>query len=118
MAFNCNTNNVIYVAQCIVCNKLPGEYKEDTYFGQSVMKLRERMNGHRGCFKIDENGTFEKSALSLHCYQYHQDKFDLKYFNIAVVKQCNPNDLDKEEDMFIAKYRTNICGINRMKVVR
>ena len=54
----------------------------------------------------------------MHCYEKHPDKFDLKYFNIGFVKKANPLDLDREEDITIHKYKTNIWGLNRIKVKR
>ena len=67
---------------------------------------------------IDDVNTFEKSALSIHCHENHPDKFDLKYFKLGFVKQVNPSNLDREEDVIIQEYKTNIWGLNRIKVKR
>ena len=42
---------------------------------------------------------------------------NLENFNIGIVKVCNAENLDREEDRFINKFRTNIWGLNRMRVV-
>ena len=54
----------------------------------------------------------------MHCYEQHPDKFDMKYFKIGFVKQVNPLNLDREEDIIINEYKTNIWGLNRIKVKR
>ena len=42
----------------------------------------------------------------------------MKYFKIGFVKQVNPLNLDREEDILIHEYKTNIWGLNRIKVKR
>ena len=101
----------IYIAICKLCDK------SNSYIGQTVTAVNTRFNGHRGSFKIDDNKTYEKSALSEHCYDYHRDSFDLSYFKIGIVKTCSSANLDRAEDSMIIKYRTNIWGLNRMKVI-
>ena len=112
MRLNCKSKNVIYVAKCKLCD----DYN-DTYFGKTVTAGHIRMNGHRSKFKLEEN-EYEKSALSIHCFENHPHEFDLKYFNIGFVKSVTPNLIDKEEDMIIQEYRTNILGLNRILVRR
>ena len=109
---DCKEKNIIYLSKCQICE----EYK-NAYFGQTVQCGNKRMNGHREKFKLDDN-AFEKSALSMHCYEQHPDKFDMKYFKIGFVKQVNPLNLDREEDIIINEYKTNIWGLNRIKVKR
>ena len=75
------------------------------------------MNGHRSKFKLAEN-EYEKSALSVHCFENHPNEFDLKYFNIGFVKSITPNLIDREEDIIIQEYRTHILGLNRIVVRR
>ena len=108
---NCKSNNCIYIAICKICDK------SNSYIGQTVNAVHIRFNGHRADFKIDENKTYEKSALSEHCYDKHRDSFDLKYFKIGIIKACSVSNLDRLEDSMITKYRTNIWGLNRMKVI-
>lgn len=117
-SLNCKDSSIIYLAQCQICSSSPIALKEDTYFGQTVTPMHVRMNGHRGKFKIDENLLFEQSALSMHCYLAHRSQFDMKHFKLGIVKKVRPMELDREEDMFINRFRTNIFGLNRIVVVR
>ena len=110
---NCRDNNLTYLAKCQICPEF-----ENAYFGQTVQVGNKRMSGHRDKFVIDNDKVYEKSALSMHCYEKHPDKFDLNYFKIGFVKKVNPLDLDREEDITIHKFKTNIWGLNRIKVKR
>ena len=112
---NCKDCYIIYIAQCTICNKLPDILKEDTYFGQTITPFHIRMNGHRGKFNLE---NFDKSALSFHCKEIHEDKFSLKHFKLGIVSKCKPTDLDREEARMINKFRTNIWGLNRYNVIR
>ena len=114
----CKSNNIIYVAQCQICSQRPAKLKEDTYFGQTVTPMHIRMNGHRSKFVLDKKLSFEQSALSMHSFLVHKSSFDMKNFKLGVVKKVRPVDLDREEDNFISRFRTNIWGINRVVVVR
>ena len=76
-----------------------------------------RFNGHRGKFLIDERETFSQSALSQHCYDVHPDNMNLNVFKLGFVKTCSAQDLNREENRFISKFRTNIWGLNRMNVI-
>lgn len=111
-SLTCKDNNVIYVAQCTICKD------NGTYFGQTVNAFHIRMNGHRSHFKIDSSLTFEKSALSMHAFLCHRENFDMNIFKLGIVKKVSPNYLDREEDFFISRFRTNIFGLNRIVVSR
>jgi hypothetical protein len=115
---NCKTRNCIYCAQCTICNQIVltlHEDKEDTYFGQTLQKMHQRINGHRNKFnELD----YEKSALSLHAHDCHPDRFTIDIFKFAIMKSCNPLRLNREEFRFIEKFNTNCSGINRCKVQR
>ena len=112
---NCKSKQIIYIAQCQLCANDPMAIKGDTYFGQTVSPLHIRVNGHRSKFTHEH---FEKSALSIHCMEFHYDFFDIEVFKFGVVKQVKPIELDREEERFIDKFKTNIFGLNRIKVVR
>lgn len=114
----CRDSNVIYIAQCDLCNKLVQVLKEDTYFGQTVTAMNTRMNGHRNKFVIDNRLLFEQSALSMHCYLVHKENFSMEYFKLGLVNKVRPIELDREESRFINKFRTNIWGLNRIVVTR
>ena len=59
---------------------------------------------------------WEKSALSMHAKDMHQDQFSLNNFSVSVVKKVSPQQLRREEFRFIDKYRTISLGLNRYKV--
>ena len=105
---NCKTKYCIYVATCKICNL--------SYFGQTVTEAHIRFNGHRRDFT--DISLYDKSALSQHCSEDHPDSISLDNFKIGIVKVCIPECLDREEDKFITKFRTNIWGLNRMRVVK
>ena len=117
-AYNCKTRHCIYCAQCTICKQIVltlQEDQEDTYFGQTLQKLHQRISGHRNKF----NGLdYEKSALSLHAYESHPDHFNIDIFKFAVIKSCHPLRLNREEFKFIDKFSTNRSGINRCQVQR
>ena len=112
----CRDKNVIYIAQCSLCAGKEGG--ECSYFGQTTTEARKRFNGHRSCFKIDPHKSYAKSALSQHCFHEHPESFGLEYFKVGFVKKCTALDLDREEHRLISLFRTNIFGINRIKVIR
>ena len=114
----CKDSDIIYLAQCQICCKIPRKLKDDSYLGQSITPMHIRMNGHRSKFKIDNALTFEKSALSMHCFLAHKSEFSMKYFKLGIVKKVRPLDLDREEDKLINRFRTKIWGLNRIVVVR
>ena len=118
MELTCKDCNIIYIAQCQLCNKSDKIRKDDTYFGQTVTPFNIRMNGHRSKFYIDSRLLFEKSALPMHCFLAHKSDFSLELFKLGIVKKVRPMELDREEDKLINKYKTNIWGLNRICVVR
>ena len=46
------------------------------------------------------------------------NNIELSVFKIGFVKCCRAIDLDREENRFVTKFRTDIFGLNRMKVVK
>ena len=112
---NCKSPNVIYVAQCQLCSKIPDV--DDTYTGQTGQPFHKRVNGHRSCFTNPDNvELIEKSALSLHSYNEHRDNFDLNDFKFILHDQTRPRDLNRRESRRIGELRTNVMGLNRMNV--
>ena len=114
MNHNCKSSNIIYSAQCTICDTAVANV-ENTYFGQTIQKLHQRVNGHRSKFNAND---YETSALSVHAHEHHPDNFSINNFKFAVVKSCNPMRLNREEFKCIEKFRTNCLGINRCKVER
>ena len=132
-SLNCKSKGIIYLAQCLICqakkvdlakelNTSEGNVLvEDSYLGQTINEGHIRMNGHRDCFKKNNKGEFtkcRKSALSWHCHEEHPDQCDLKMFKIGFIRACRSIDLDREENRLISKFRTDVIGLNRIKVVR
>jgi len=119
---SCKDKCVIYVSQCQNCVQIKlssGSIMfEDSYFGQTATETSTRFNGHRSKFKINDEKAYEKSALSQHCFDCHNDAMTLTNFKVGIVKKCKPCDLDREENRFISKFRTDIWGLNRINVIR
>ena len=106
---NCKSKNVIYLWLCKLCSE------KEAYFGRTTQECHDRSSGHRGCFN-EVGNKWEKSALSMHAKDMHQNQFSLKNFSVAVVKKVSPQQLRREEFRFIDKYRTIPLGLNRYKV--
>ena len=104
---NCKSKNVVYLWLCKLCAD------KEAYFGRTIQECHDRSSGHRGCFN-DER--FDKSALSMHARDMHQNNFSLDNFTIALVKKVSPQQLRREEFRFIEKYKTIPLGLNRYKV--
>ena len=131
-SLSCKSKNVVYLAQCTVCktkqDRLAKEsdidpddvYIEDSYIGQTVSEVRNRMSGHRSSFKVDKEGrtTHAKSALAQHCFEEHPDQMELSVFKVGFVTTCKATDLDREETRLINKLRTKVMELNRIKVIR
>ena len=85
----------------------------ESYFGRTTQACHNRTSGHRSCFNHADK--LEKSALSMHAMDSHQDNFGLNIFNISLVKKVSPQQIRREEFKFIDKYRTASLGLNRYK---
>ena len=112
---NCKTKSIVYVAQCQLCIHDDKGLTEDTYFGQTVSPLHIRVNGHRS--KFNDN-HYQESALSMHMMETHANAWNINHFKFGVVKQVKPVDLNREEERFIDKFKTNLFGLNRINVIR
>ena len=110
--YNCKTKNLIYIAQCCLCD---GEMERD-YVGQTQQSLAGRISGHRSCFKIDDEDKIDKSALAMHARDKHPDDFNINNFKFMVLKSVNGKALDRQESRAIEGMRTNVMGLNRMKI--
>ena len=107
-SLNCKSRHVIYLWLCNLCIE-----KEEAYFGRTTQECHDRSSGHRACFADDK---WEKSALSMHARDKHQNDFSLDNFSVAVVKKVSPQQLRREEFQFVDKYKTIPQGLNRYKV--
>ena len=106
-SLNCKSKNVIYLWLCKLCAE------KEAYFGRTTQECHDRSSGHRGCFN---NEKWEKSALSMHARDMHQNQFSLNNFSVAVVKKVSPQQLRREEFRFIDRCKTLSLGLNRYKV--
>lgn len=105
---NCKSKNIIYMWVCKLCAE------KEVYFGRTIQECHDRTSGHRGSFTEDK---WEKSALSMHAKDMHQNQFSLNNFSVSVVKKVSPQQLRREEFRFIDKYRTISLGLNRYRIV-
>ena len=105
---NCKSKHVIYMWNCNLCGV------NETYFGRTTQELHDRTSGHRTSF--NDATKFDKSALSMHAMEMHQDSFSLDNFTVAAVSKVSPQQLRREEFRYIDKYRTLTLGLNRYKV--
>ena len=80
---NCKYSNAIYLAQRTICDPVQDNGYINCYAGQTIQTLHLRVNGHRSCFDVNENlQTWEKSALSKHAFESHQDNFDIRNYGL------------------------------------
>ena len=122
-SLDCKSDNVIYIGRCKYHPALKSNHslicKDEIqcYFGQTFNEGHHRFNGHRKCFKL-ENNEFEKSALSMHILNDHISSFSEKLhnFDFGIIKQVKPSMLDRTEDFYIWKTRADLVGLNRHKV--
>ena len=105
---NCKSSNVIYLWMCSICNN------ENAYFGRTIQECHNRTSGHRACFN---DNNFQKSALSMHAKDKHQNNFSLENFKIAIIKKVSPRKIKREEFRVIDKCRTKSYGMNRYKTL-
>ena len=104
---DCKSKNVIYLWLCKLC------MQKEAYFGRAIQECHDRTSSHRSCFS---ESKWEKSALSMHAKDMHQNQFSLNNFSVALAKKVSPQQLRREEFRFIDKYRNIPFGMNRYKV--
>ena len=49
---NCKSSNVIYLAQCIICDSVQDKGYINCYAGQTIQPLHKIFNGHRSFFNV------------------------------------------------------------------
>ena len=87
--------------------------QKEAYFGRTIQECNDRTSSHQSCFS---ESKWEKSALSMHAKDMHQNLFSLNNFSVALAKKVSPQHLRRDEFRFIDKYRTIPFGMNRYKV--
>ena len=113
---NCKSRNLIYLVSCSLCDK--------SYIGRTVQQLRNRMSGHRDCFynvlRNDEEVDESKDDYSLGLHLAHEHNcvnrtdFD-EIYNVNILENCRPADLEKKEHTYIHRYNTLFpLGLNKV----
>ena len=107
---DCKSKNLIYCAQCRVCNK--------QYTGKTVTRLQNRISGHRTHVGDTEFDESDEAALVQHLVEDHNfdtiDRFNLN-FSFTVV-ELSPHDLDKAEQRWASRLVTmRPFGLNKEK---
>ena len=119
MQGSCKTKNVIYLAQCQICEK--------PYTGWTVDEIHNRNSGHRHYFKqilkkINDNNLQEIDTnsdlwmLGLHLHLDHgltdPDAFD-KHIKFGILDIVNPTEIEKKEFCWMHKINSfQPVGIN------
>ena len=115
----CKSNNIIYLAQCLICEKC--------YTGRTVDPLQKRNNGHRHYFneilkqindeniqEIDTNSDLWMLGLHLHLEHglTDPDAFDHN-IKFGILDVVNPTEIEKKEFLWMHKLNTfQPTGIN------
>ena len=107
---------MVYLAVCKLCHRAGLEDKLKAYVGQTTQPLHKRCNCHRSCFKEADNQR-ARSALALHSRKVHNDECSMNDFMFMILSKTTPLNLDRKEQFFIERFRTNTIGMNRMMVV-
>ena len=84
--------------------------------GQTQQKFHLRANGHRACFVKGDSDTIEKSALALHASEKHDTDFNMGIFKFVLIDSVRGSELNRREARAINELKTDIKGLNRMKV--
>ena len=66
--------------------------------------------------RMENLQIWEKSALSKHAYESHQDNFDIRNFKIMAYRQGCTTFLNRLEAKTINELRLGVLGLNRMKI--
>ena len=97
----CKSNNIIYLAQCILCNK--------GYFGKTTTPLHKRFNNHRTSVDPKNLPTevTDEHSLAIHSLIDHQNQRSFnELFKLFVVKSPAPKDLKRTEQLFVNRFNT------------
>ena len=67
---------------------------------------------------IRENSrSTENQLLPNTVMNKHPENMSLNNFKLGLIRGCSATQLDREENRFITKLRTEVIGLNRMKVI-
>ena len=109
---SCETENVIYGLRCLQCDKW--------YIGESSMKLRSRLNGHRASVvrlrdgKALDTQMNDTGAAEHFAKEDHEFDRDLEVYMLESGDWKNAMERKKRESFYICKYATlEHTGMNK-----
>ena len=99
---NCKSKNIIYLAQCNLCN-------DKSYVGRTVQPLHKRVTGHRTSFanvvrkglnQANSLDTEDTYSLGIHLNSEHgiTSEFN-KYYTFHVLEYVSPLQMEKSEHL-------------------
>lgn len=94
--YNCRINRVVYKYTCRLCGK--------TYIGKTIVTIKERHAGHKGCFHHDQ---IHKSALAQHiAIEHPHETLNIKHFDLEILKRVSDLvNLNLTEGLMIEKLK-------------
>ena len=109
---SCDTENIIYGLRCRICDMW--------YVGESSLKLRSRLNGHRASVvrlqagKILNTQMNDTGAAEHFVKEGHEFDRDLEVYLLESGKWKNAMERQKRESYYICKYATlEPAGMNK-----
>ena len=91
-SFNCNSENVIYLFTCMICDK--------QYVGSTTTKFRLRFNQYKSnmtkYLKGQHGAKVKQEKLFEHFCTENHDR-TLKSMKVQIIDHCDPQDQDKRE---------------------
>ena len=97
--FDCNSQCVIYLITCKVCQK--------QYVGSTMTTLRKRFNQYKSNIKIHSEGRrgMKQDKLISHFFtDKHHGTYDIK---VQIIDYCDANDQERREDFWIFNLNTS-----------
>ena len=103
-SMNCNSTNVIYLINCLKCNK--------QYVGETKRALKQRFNNHRSDIRLNKN-----TAVSIHFNDISHNLTHLTVIPIELVD--NESDRRIRERFWIKELKTNYpYGLNYYPLIK
>ena len=97
--FNCNSENVIYLLTCKVCNI--------QYVGTTITRFRDRFNQYKSNINLysqGRRGLMQERVISHFFEQNHNHTYlDIE---VQVIDHCDPNDKERREEFWIFTLQT------------
>ena len=104
----CKSRNIVYIFQCKLCHNSRG-----SYVGQTQQPCHKRVNNHRSTFRRNP----ENSPLAYHSVHDHGGTLKFEDFNLSILEQTDPRNLNKLENYYISKFRCRTLGLNRCDII-